>query len=923
MVGRDGELRALAGALQAAANGVGRLVVVQGDAGVGKTCLVEAVTALAREQGSRVLRARGGILEEDVSFGIVRQLFERPVAAMFPAEREEVFAGAARLARPLVDGSQAPEAPAADAHGLLHGLYWLTANLCGRGPVLLVVDDAHWVDAPSNRWLGYFVRRLEGLPVAVVLAQRPVRTPAWDPDAVRLDLVGLDAVSVGTLVHDVLGERATPEVVEACVAQTGGNPFLLHELLRALPAGRVDVLAVRRCGPARLGEALAARTAAAGQAAMALADAVAVLGDGVELRLAARLAGLEVRAAELAADALGQVGVLARGRPLAFAHAIVPQALHQRRPAGERALAHAAAARLLARAGAADEQVAAQLLRTEPAGSGWVVERLRAAARRALEHGAPDSAVTYLRRALREPPRQRDEVLLELGRAEARVLSPDAQLHLRAAIAGARDPERRATAALELARLLLASGRPSAAADILDRAIGGLGPVRAELVLTLECERMAAALGSVSRGAGAVERLESACARLPAVGASLGRLVMAQRAMGRVIVGEDRGAALALARGALSGGLLLAEWGCESLSYYFACGALVGCGEMAEGSAALGAAVEEAQRGASRHGYVFASTWRSWSLLQAGDVRSAELDASVVAELPPETGDVFNRTVAVTVLAEARLERDDPAGARTTLARARLGSTPDQVTDVGGHFVGARLRLLAGDPAGALEEALASGLQARTTGYALPSLQPWRSAAAVAHRELGHHDEALALVAEEVELTRRFGAPRGLGIALRTQALVGPAAERVDVLRAAVSASEGSQARLEHARTLLELGAALRRAGHRTEARGPLGEALDLATRCGGVLVARRAREELVAAGARPRRASRHGPDALTPAELRVAGYAGQGLSTREIAQALFLTTKTVETHLTRTYRKLGISSRRELSSLLDAPPVS
>lgn len=921
LVGRDAELGVLEGVLTDGAASAGRLVVLEGEAGAGKSRLVEAAAARARELGFQVFRARGAMLEEDLPFGIVRQLFERPLAELPPAAREDLLAGAAQLAGPLVDVSRTPGVPGPDTHGLLHGLYWLTAGLCRTGPLLLTVDDVQWADASSGRWLDHLTRRLDGLPLVVVLARRPARTPARWPGAAaedpggtcRLVLGGLDVASVGVLVRAALGDRATPSVVAACATQTAGNPFLLRELLAALPSGALDVPIVRACGPERLAQAVSARMAAAGPGASALADAVAVLGDGVELRLAARLAGIGVRQAEFAADTLADVGVLAPGRPLAYVHAIVRQALHGRRPAGERALAHAAAARLLAREDAPVEQVAAHLVRTDPAGSRWAVDQLRAAARRALDQGAPDSAVSYLRRALREPPHQRYDVLLELGRAEARVHHPDAEDHLEAVFARARAPERRATAALELARLLLAAGRPGRATDVLDCAVIGLEGARPEFALVLECERMAAAMGSLCRATGSVERFEAVVARAAPVDPSQGRLLMALRAVGWLAMGDDRAGSLALARSALAGGRLLAEQGCDSMAYYFACNAVAGCDELAEGCAALSAAVEEAQRRGSQHGYGFASAWRSWALLRSGDIGGAELDASVVDQWEGEAGHGFNQAVAASVLAEVQLERDDVSGARATVTRAWAQCQDDQVTNVYLRFVDARLQLLSGDPRSALEQAWAAGQQARTTGYPFPSLLPWRSTAALAHGALGHEDVAWDLVTEEVELTRRFGAPRALGMALRAQALTGPLADRVDVLWEAVAVLEASQARLEHARTLLELGAALRRVGHREDARRPLREALDLANRCGAVREARRASEELVVTGARPRRPALSGLDALTPAEMRVARCAAQDLTTREIAQRLFVTTKTVETHLTRTYRKLGITSRPEL----------
>ena len=129
---------------------------------------------------------------------------------------------------------------------------------------------------------------------------------------------------------------------------------------------------------------------------------------------------------------------------------------------------------------------------------------------------------------------------------------------------------------------------------------------------------------------------------------------------------------------------------------------------------------------------------------------------------------------------------------------------------------------------------------------------------------------------------------------------------------------ESSQAPLEHARTLADLGAALRRAGRRAEAREQLRTSLDLAHRLGGIAVANRAREELTIAGARPRRDALRGRDALTPSELRVALLAADGRTNRQIAEALFLTLRTVETHLTSSYSKLNISSRRELAEALE-----
>jgi DNA-binding CsgD family transcriptional regulator len=168
-----------------------------------------------------------------------------------------------------------------------------------------------------------------------------------------------------------------------------------------------------------------------------------------------------------------------------------------------------------------------------------------------------------------------------------------------------------------------------------------------------------------------------------------------------------------------------------------------------------------------------------------------------------------------------------------------------------------------------------------------------------------------------VRRARSFGAPRAIGIALRAQAFVGPHAQRSAGLEAALAVLADSPARLEHARVLVDIGATMRAAGQRTAAREPLLEALTRAARCGARSLERRARTELAAIGIRPRGTDRAGAHSLTPSERRVADLAATGRTNREIAQTLFVTEKTVETHLGRAFRKLKVSSRRQLRDVL------
>jgi DNA-binding CsgD family transcriptional regulator len=179
------------------------------------------------------------------------------------------------------------------------------------------------------------------------------------------------------------------------------------------------------------------------------------------------------------------------------------------------------------------------------------------------------------------------------------------------------------------------------------------------------------------------------------------------------------------------------------------------------------------------------------------------------------------------------------------------------------------------------------------------------------------------LAREELELARTWGAPRALSAALRTSGLAEGGSNGLASLEEAVEVVADSPARLEHAKARTEFGAALHRSNRRTEAREHLRRGLELATLCNAAPLATRAETELRATGARPRRIALRGVESLTPSERRVAEMAAQGPTNREIAQALFVTPRTVEVHLTSTFRKLEITSRSQLAAALSERPAS
>ena len=219
----------------------GGVLVVEGRAGIGKTSLIEVACSRAEELGYEVLRARGSELEAGFAFGVVLQLFERRLATAGAGERAALLAGPAAAARPLLSGDLAAEPAGDSSFAALHGLYWLVANLAADRPLLIAVDDAHWADKPSLRWLAYLAPRLDGLAAGMLVALRQD-----DPAAMEAPLLAVraeaSAVLRPALLSEESGERGgarraggavSDELCAAVYAACGGNPLYLTELLRA------------------------------------------------------------------------------------------------------------------------------------------------------------------------------------------------------------------------------------------------------------------------------------------------------------------------------------------------------------------------------------------------------------------------------------------------------------------------------------------------------------------------------------------------------------------------------------------------------------------------------------------------------------------------------------------------------------------
>jgi DNA-binding CsgD family transcriptional regulator len=925
---RETELGTLQSAIDAAASGGGRFVGIEGPAGIGKTSLLAETRARAAEQGFRLLHARGSELEATFPFGVVRQLFEPVLARADAEERRTAFEGAAALAGSLFGVADAQTVGGDEgAFAVLHGLYWLTANLADDGPLLIAVDDLHWADPASLRWIPYLARRLDGLPVLVVATLRHLEADA-DPalaglvsDSATLSLrpAPLTLAAATEIVSASLGLAEFDEVAAACYDATDGNPLLLRELLNALstvslPEEPDEVIAeVHRLAPEVVLRRVKLELAKLGSDAADLAEAEAVLGDDVELRHAAELANLDDTRAREAAGRLVRAELLARDRLLRFAHPLLRSSVYNALPDADRDVFHERAAAVLARVQAPIERIAVQLVLAPASGRAEVVRTLREAAQNALADGASESAVALLRRALVEPPAdaERADVLLELAAAEARVGAREQAERLREALPLLDDASRRVQARIALARSYFWFSKDEQAVAEMEAALADEDSADAALRRTLEAEYFVGALRLPDLHEATLARLR----RLDVGDAddAGARMLLALKAYGNVYEGVRIEEAVELAERALADGMPADE--APSWAHWGAVSTLLIADAFEPALRVVDEVLAEARRRGAVYLFCGASMVRASILHARGALAEAEADIRGAVEALPEGAMIMS--IAYGLLARVLVERGGLEEAGAALADVGADGQLEE-TFAAIPLLQARgaLRRAQGQPRAAAADAFACRRAAEAVGFRNPG-GGWTSEGVLALLADGETERARELALEDLARSRRWGAPRTLGRALRTLGLVEGGEKGLTGLRESVLALEQSPALLERAYSLVDLGSALRRGGKKIEARDRLRAGLDLAQRCGAEPLAERAREELIAAGAKPRSRALSGAGSLTPSERRIAGMAAEGMTNREIAQALFVTPRTVEMHLSNAFRKLEIGSRTQLTDSL------
>ncbi|MEU6391682.1 AAA family ATPase [Streptomyces sp. NPDC046939] len=935
---RDNDVRSVRAALDAADGGRGALLVVRGRLGAGKSELLEAVGDLGADRGALVLRAQGAPSETEFGFGVVRQLIE-PVLSRVPGEEARaLFRGTAEGARAVL-AEDAPAVrptpwPAEELNRALAGLTALVAGLARDRTVVLLVDDVHWADAESLRMLWHLARTVPVRRILLVCGVLAGDLRAEQPlvrevlALARHTVVPADLGHEGTrsLVEEYLGAPADDTFVRACRERSGGNPLFLTSVLaeavfhglRPLARHAADVAALR---PALLRQRLRLHLDALPGHVRKAAFAVTALDRDTAPHLLDELTELDaVRRAE-ALRVLRENGLVTEVPHPAFTSSVVRDAVEESVPPAERAALRALTAELLHRSGHPAEQAAEHLMNVVTPQDRDALHLLRTAADSALRRGAPRDAARYLRRALLDsasagPDRAR--LLIDLATVERSFATTPSVRHVMEAVPMLSGVRERAAALTRLGPALMA---PVAfpVDDMVRRvaaelaASGTADAVDEELALRLEArERL---LGSQDPG-----RVKASLRRLADLGPRPSMDSAGRRELLTVLIhiAGVTNSVPAAELADLATRLLEHEPPSPAHTHTALPLALnvLAAADRTEGVASW---LREAYRSAeSRRGDVEMAVIRAEQALIAlaeGDMAGArerlwETDGPADAEpdgLP---------AVSAAVLAVVALRTAAPELAERILTRHGLHEENQYlaalVAMAKGH-VAAR----AGDHRAALDHYLMAGHRQEQIGWDNPVILPWAGHAALMHRRLGDTATAVGLSRREVERSRAWGAPSGLGRALVMLGRVTPGRRGTELLEEAVDLLEGAGP-YELCLALHALG---RRVEPRQRARGRalLRRALGLSIECGATWL-----HESMRGHAGERAPARPASGAsLTPSEHKVARLAASGLRNQEIAEELSISVRAVEKHLTNSYRKLGIKGRPDLSAALpDAGPA-
>lgn len=872
---RDGELGVVANALREASE-AGSVIVVAGPLGNGKTALVRELRRSADNAGSVVLPAFASPVDRDVAGGVARQLLESPVE------------------RPVLSE--------------------VVRDLGRDKPVLVLVDDLHWVDDESLSALEGLARRIQHLPAVLVVTLRegdPLSRRAAAMSIVgsathRLRPAPLTPAGSAALVGERLGRTCDEEFGHACHEATGGNPLRLTALALAWaiggkPATAANADAVRVLRPTQSRDRLVACMRAQPEPAKALLKAMAVLAESGHLDFTGALADLDEPDIAESRRALRELGLLVGDR---FAYPDVRDAVEELMTTGEREELCVRAVRVLYDSGCPAEQVAELLLGiTAPQGE-WAVQLLRVAAEITARRGRPEAAARYLRRALLHASidgQDRAMVLVDLAGVECGFDTQSAVRSTSYAVALLGTPRERAAAVIHLTPSVLGDAPPPVR-SLLARIGGELGDVGCldgvdrELALRIEARlRYSGALNSAE--------LDSAVARLVALGpeppmASGGDRELLAVLLHAAMVSAGRPA---FEVAGVAGRLFEHE---PALSAHASGTAPLLCTALAAADLPgvvttwLDRAFGAARRRGDTVEQAMIRSEQSVAHLLSGQVGAATEAVTDAVDLGVWTQHTAGTSAALLTGAVA-VQLRDPVLTDQMLAAVDRHSAGGCLDAVIGLLRGSAA-VLRGDLSTASVTFAESGLALDRLGWRNPVFFPWRTALALVKHRLGETGEAVELAEQERLIAEEWGAPSGIGRALRVLGALTGGTSGVDLTGRAVAVLDGSAHRLELAR-------ALRQWAEMSARDDVWRRCLEVSTEIDAKSIAERARTALGHASL-PVRTVR-----LTPSERRVALLAIRGRSNQEIAEALGIAARTVEKHLTNTYLKVGVRRRVEL----------
>ncbi|MFE0517509.1 ATP-binding protein [Streptomyces sp. NPDC058954] len=870
---RDEELAAVAQAvdtLRADRSSSGSLLMVQGEAGLGKTALLAETRRMAERRGCTVWSARGGETLRSVPFNVVRQLLQPALVSLMPEEAREYLGDWYEVAGPAL-GITEPGERQADPQGVRDGLVAAVRRLARRDwPLVLLIDDAHWADQETLRWLAAFAERLDDLSVLVVVARRPGEVSG--ESARLLDTVAATAGRPGTLLSALtpdatagltratLGAHADAPFCREVWAVTGGNPYETVELLAKVQDSELEptegsAAELRALNRSARGGGLVARLEELGIDATRFAWAAAILGTGITVRLVAKLATMDHEAAARCAELLKGARILAEPDPsaaraadgeLEFVHPLIATAVYHSIPDALRTAMHGIAAQVITDSGLGAALASRHLLQVHPDDDEELVEQLREAAREHLAVGAPDAARRCLERALLEPPTPEvhARVLYELGCATLLTAPAVTIDHLQSALGmpGLAGDER-VDAVFRLSQALLHNDQLEEAVRTVEAEAARLeeGPAKLRLqAVRFMWEGIAGEAVSPDRS----ERLAALAATCTGRDNSERALLML-RGFDALIHGENAEEVVeycdrSLVNGRLAPGLgwTDTEWGIELLLMLASSYAHTDRLDRAESLCTEALRAYETAGWSGGH-LVLAHAYVGLAHRRRGRLREAETSLRESLRLAERVGRGLPLYWTVTCnLVDTLLARGHVVEAWEIAEEYGFAPPyPSTIVMPDVRSVRGRLLLAVGRTQDGINELEEAEKAAAARGHHNPVVVPWALDLA---RALATEDPARAarLASDARRQAERFGTDTAIGEALRCAAALETGQRAVRLAAQAVAYLEASPCQYEHAAARVEYGIAARSVAE-------INRGLALARSCGADGLVATAREVL------------------------------------------------------------------------------